>query len=157
MVSRMTLNHAFEVRILAWEHMKTIAVCASTAFYPQLPAIKQTLEQRGFAVRLPDSAEFLARGEVPQTDGMTKADFIRSHFAIIHQSDAIVVVNLEKHGQSGYIGPNVLMEMALAFDLNLPIFLLEPPNPESPLIEEIEAMSPIILNRNFEQIRARVQ
>lgn len=132
--------------------MKTIAVCSSTAFYPQLPDIKSALESQGFTVLLPDSAEFLARGEKPQTEGMTKADFIRSHFEKIHRSDAILVVNLEKHGQPGYVGPNVLMEMALAFDLQLPIFLLELPNPQSALIEEIEAVGPIVLNGNLQQV-----
>lgn len=126
--------------------MKTIAVCSSTTFYPQLPAIQKTLESQAITVLLPDSAEYRARGEEPQTAGMTKADFIRSHFEKIHRSDAILVVNREKHGQSGYIGPNVLMEMALAFDLRVPIYLLEPPNPQSLLIEEIEAMEPIVLN-----------
>jgi len=132
--------------------LKTIAVCSSTTFYPQLPAIKQTLEAQGYMVYLPDSAEYLARGEEPKTEGMTKTDFIRSHFDKIHSSNAILVVNLEKHGQSGYIGPNVLMEMALAFDLGLPIFLLEPPSLDSPLLEEIEAMEPTILNGKIEHI-----
>jgi len=133
--------------------MKSIAVCSSTAFYPQLPAIKQVLETQGFTVRLPDSAEYLARGEEPQTEGLTKTDFIRHHFSTIHKSDAILVVNLEKHGQAGYIGPNVLMEMALAFDLGLPIFLLEPPSPDSPLLEEIEAMGPMILHGDLQQVK----
>jgi hypothetical protein len=84
MASHMTLNHVFEVRILAREQMKTISFCSSTAFYPHLPAIQSQLKQLGFSVLLPDSAEYLARGEEPQTHGMSKADFIRSHFEKIH-------------------------------------------------------------------------
>jgi hypothetical protein len=44
------------------------------------------------------------------------------------------------------------MEMTLAFDLRLPIYLLEKPNPDSPLLEEIEAMEPLILNGDLEAI-----
>lgn len=132
--------------------MKTIAVCSSVTFYPDLPAIKQTLESLGFSVVLPDSAEYLARGEKPQTQGMTKADFIRSHFEKIHRSDAILVVNLDKHGQAGYIGPNVLMEMALAFDLQLPIYVLNKPDSSSPLIEEIMALEPRVLHSDLSGI-----
>ena len=43
-----------------------------------------------------------------------KCWYIKEHFKKIVKSDAIVVVNFEKKGYYGYIGGNVLMEMALA-------------------------------------------
>ena len=49
-------------------------------------------------------------------------DYIRQHYAHILQSDAILIVNLEKKGMKNYIGGNCLMEMGMAYVNNKKIF-----------------------------------
>ena len=76
-------------------------------------------------------------------------DFIRMHFDKIANSDAILVVNLEKNGIKNYIGGNTFAEIMLAFYLKKKIFLLNPiPTDEklSSIKNEIEVVKPIILN-----------
>jgi hypothetical protein len=70
---------------------------------------------------------------------------IRGHFEEIVKSDAILVMNYEKNGKPNYIGPNVLMEMAIAFYLHKPIYVLNGESEDSPLIDEILGLQPIFL------------
>lgn len=81
-----------------------------------------------------------------------KTDLMRRHFNEIDKADAILVVNYEKHGRTGYIGGNVLIEMALAFYLKKPIYLLNTPDPECPYLEEILGMGSIVLNKDLRKI-----
>ncbi len=79
-------------------------------------------------------------------------DLIRGYFEKIKNSDAVLVINVEKKGIKGYIGGNSFLEMGFAFVLNKPIFLLHEV-PEVNYKDEIEAMSPIILNGDFSKIK----
>lgn len=88
-----------------------------------------------------------------ENDYHKKAAFMRGHFDEIDKADAILVVNDEKHGRAGYIGGNVLIEMALAFYQNKPIYLLYHPDEKSPYLEEILGMEPIVLNGALRKIK----
>jgi len=82
-------------------------------------------------------------------------DFIRIHFDKVRDSDAILVVNLERHGIKNYIGGNTFAEIMVAFYLNKKIFLLNSiPTDEklSFIRDEIETVKPIILNGNLDII-----
>ena len=79
-------------------------------------------------------------------------DLIRDHFEKIKNSDAILVANVKKKGVKGYIGGNSFLEMGFAFALNKPIYLLEE-IPDVGYRDEIEAMTPLILNGNFSKIK----
>jgi hypothetical protein len=61
-------------------------------------------------------------------------------------------VNDAKHGVAGYIGPNVLMEMALAFYQRKPIYILNGLPDDSPFEEELKGMMPVILKGDLAQI-----
>lgn len=77
---------------------------------------------------------------------------MRDHFNKVAASDAILVLNYEKHGVTNYIGPNVLTEMALMFYLQRPIFVLnELPDP-TPFEEELKGMRPVILQGHVADI-----
>ena len=104
---------------------KTIVICSSAAFYEHANEVKTKLEAAGLSVVVPKTAVRMAEtgdydishyktwfGDASDYD--KKADYMRSHFDEITKGDIILVVNDEKHGQPGYIGPNVLMEMSLA-------------------------------------------
>lgn len=76
-----------------------------------------------------------------------KTKLIKDHFKKIEKSEAILIVNLEKNGQKGYIGGNVLIEMAIAFYLKKKIYVLNEVDNKNPFYEEILAMKPVFLNR----------
>lgn len=81
-----------------------------------------------------------------------KTALMRGHFDEVQNGDAILVLNYEKHGTQNYIGGNVLMEMALAFHLHKPIYLLNGIPDESSFIEEIIGLQPIVLSGKFKDI-----
>lgn len=137
-----------------------LAICASASSYPAVIAFSNELEKIGINVILPKTAaKMKIKGEENDeviTDWSkttakyrSKATAIREHFDEITQSDAILVMNYEKHGKANYIGPNVLMEMAIAFYLKKPIYVLNGQPEDSPLIDEILGLEPIFLKGNI--------
>lgn len=134
---------------------RPLVICASASFYEHVAQIADELEQQGIAVVIPKSAQAMkATGDftVHKTwyndaaDYSKKADFIRAHFDRITEGSIILVVNDAKHGIDGYIGPNVLMEMSLAWYQHKPIYLLNSFPDDSPFEEELKGMNPTILN-----------
>jgi nucleoside 2-deoxyribosyltransferase len=143
--------------------MKTIAICASFTFYAHVAEVEDKLTALGFTVLIPETAKAMkAAGDFTTdplkdttgefTDYNQKTRAIRDHFAEIENADAVLVVNDEKHGQPNYIGPNVLMEMAVAFSQGKPIYLLNDIPANSPLLDEIMGMQPISLQNNLSKI-----
>ncbi|MEI6326960.1 MAG: hypothetical protein WCO78_02445 [Candidatus Roizmanbacteria bacterium] len=80
-------------------------------------------------------------------------DPIREFWHLMQGADAVVVVNLDKHGVKNYIGGNTLMEIGFAHVLNQKIFLLNPIPEISYYKTEIEAVKPVILNGDLHQVR----
>lgn len=79
-------------------------------------------------------------------------DAIREFWNKMQGSDAVLVLNLDKHGIKNYIGGNTFLEMGFAHVLNQKIFLLNPVPDIQFYRTEIEAMRPIILDGNLERI-----
>ena len=79
-------------------------------------------------------------------------DAIRKFWEIIKKSDAILVLNYDRKGTKNYIGGNTLMEIGFAHVLNKPIFLMNPIPDIEYYRPEIEAVSPVILEQNLNQI-----
>src|SRR3989344_3607342 len=80
-------------------------------------------------------------------------DAIREFWRKMQGGDAVLVINLDKHGIKNYIGGNTLMEIGFAHILNQRIYLLNP-IPEIPYYKtEVEAMSPIVLNGDLAQLK----
>ncbi len=77
---------------------------------------------------------------------------MKGHFNEVVKGDAILVINNEKHGINNYIGGNVLMEMALAFHLDKPIYILNELPDESSFLEEIIGMNPTVLHGKYENL-----
>lgn len=79
-------------------------------------------------------------------------DAIREFWNMMQDADAVLVLNLERHGIPNYIGGNTLMEIGFAHVLNQKIFLYNP-IPEIPYYKsEIEAMKPVIINGDLTRI-----
>lgn len=80
-------------------------------------------------------------------------DAIREFWRMMQGADAVLVLNLDRHGIRHYIGGNTLMEIGFAHILNQKIFLLNPV-PDIPYYKsEIEAVDPIIIHGDYSQIR----
>src|SRR3990167_5211110 len=79
-------------------------------------------------------------------DYAKKAKLMRQHFKKVVECDAILVLNYEKKGMQGYIGGNGLMEMALAFHVRKPIYILNPVFESSPLSKKKWVLTPWFLN-----------
>lgn len=77
---------------------------------------------------------------------------IREFWNAMQGADAVLVLNLDKHGIRNYIGGNTLMEIGFAHVLNQKIFLYNP-IPEIPYYKtEIEAVRPIIIEGDLSKI-----
>jgi len=127
--------------------IKKIALCSSSKFFDKLPEIKKELSQQGYFVYLPSMKDFHHNKE----DALSKIqnNLIKEHFWKIDQSDAVYVANFTKNKIKGYIGGNVLLEMGKAFDRDIPIFLKYDFSKELSYKEEILAMQPIVIGRDW--------
>jgi dienelactone hydrolase len=99
---------------------KTITIYSSTSFYKHVNEIADELREKGYMVVVPQSAEKMRKGSNYDIDShktwyQNPADFackrqlMDDHFAEVAKGDICLVVNDEKHGVPGYIGPKVLM------------------------------------------------
>jgi hypothetical protein len=80
-------------------------------------------------------------------------DAIREFWNMMQGADAVLVLNLDKHGIKNYIGGNTFLEMGFAHVLNQKIFLLNE-IPDMPFYKtEIVAMKPVVLNGNLSLIK----
>lgn len=125
--------------------------------------MQDELKKKGLNVIIPSNAEQMKRtGDYDASHYKTwyknKADYhkktalITGHFNEVKKADAILVVNNEKHGISNYIGGNALMEMAIAFYLGIPIYILNEIPKESTFLEEIIGLNPIVLHGKLDQL-----
>lgn len=80
-------------------------------------------------------------------------DAIREFWKMMQGADAVLALNLDKHGIKNYIGGNTFLEIGFAHVLNQKIYLLNP-IPDIPYYKtEIQAMKPIILNGDLSLIK----
>ena len=144
-----------------------ITICGSTAFILEMEAVKKQLESLGHQVATPP-VEFvdgdgkkwhtLDYYKFEKTDPFEDPSFLKNHtqriidhFKEVEWSEAVLVANFDKNGIAGYVGPNTLMEMGLAFYLKKKIFLLNP-IPSVSWKEEILGLRPVIINGKPDQI-----
>lgn len=136
-----------------------ISICGSMKFYIKMREIKQSLEELGYEVIIPEKGTegeipIEARGDITQSEivaAKIEFDFIREHFRNTNQSDAILVLNYHKNGIANYIGGNTFLEMGVTYWLQKKIDLLNP-IPKINYHAEIHAMQPVVLNGSIEKI-----
>lgn len=129
------------------------------AFYKDVVLMGEKLEAKGWKVLYPITAlemkkknDFNVNHFKKHITVAKKRELIRLHFEKIKQADAILVVNKTKNGIRGYIGPNVLMEIGLAFDLGIDTYLLHPFNRGHSFHEELTAIAPTILGGKLDKL-----
>ena len=107
-----------------------ICVCCSLSFTDEVKEIANKLRELGHEVFLPNGVII---------DAIHKKDFdpvkakrnngydaVREHFAKIDEADAVLVCNFTKNGVENYIGANTFLEMGYAYNINKPIYALNP-------------------------------
>jgi len=141
-----------------------ISICGSLNFTHEIERVADKLKTLGFEVSIPISSEKILRGEFSLdeiknekengkfSERAIKFDSIRAYWKIIKESDAILIVNLNKNNIKNYIGGNSFLEMGFAHILNKKIFLLNE-IPEMIYTDEIKAMQPIVTNGDFSKIK----
>jgi len=144
-----------------------IAICSSAIFVKESYEIKEKLEEMGHEVFIfPREVELNGRKlYVTEFYRMRKEDYfndeywklksklINEHIEKIERSDAILVLNLDRDGNEGYIGGNTFLEIGIAYYLSKKIFLWKKPAEDLPYFEEIMALNPVIINENIEEIK----
>lgn len=143
----------------------TITICCSAAFFKDAVEISKELKSLGHKTLLPGVAKEMAKSgdfdvEKYKTWHKNEKDFgkktilVKKHIKEVEKADAILVINNRKHDIEGYIGGNTLIEMAIAFYLKKPVYLLhKAPDKKFMLYEEIMALNPIMINGNLRKIR----
>ena len=142
---------------------KTITICSSGSFYESVIDVKGQLEQLGFKVLVPSTAEKMKRdGDFNvdkyktwfrnPADYKIKTKLMEQHFEKVVAADAILVINYEKRGVPGYIGGNVLMEMTVAFLNKKSIYILNPIADDLDIKEEILGLEPKFINGDLTKI-----
>ena len=144
-----------------------ITICSSVDFSPKIIEIKKELENKGHKVNIPYFTQKIIDGEVSYEEYMNSkekaggdiqlrkaqsTDMIKRYWDFIKNSDAILVLNLNKKGIDNYIGGSVLMEMGFAHVLGKKIFLLNP-IPKMSYTDEIIAMKPVVINNDLSELK----
>ncbi|MCC7552260.1 hypothetical protein KO317_01175 [Candidatus Micrarchaeota archaeon] len=127
-----------------------ITLCSSAKFFDKLPEIKKALEETGYEVLLPSMVDHHHLEETALTKKMH--GLIEDHFSKIDESDAIFVANFDKNGIKNYIGGSAFMEMALAFHNKIPIFLLNEVPKDLNYREELIALQPIVIGKDWDKL-----
>lgn len=134
-----------------------IAICGSMTLAQKMLEAEKELQTRGHKIILPEFVqEYAAMGKDAErhnesVKNKVQSDLIRKYFHKISDSDAILVINGERHRIQNYIGGNSFLEMGFAYVLRKGIYLLNP-IPEMPYTDEINAMQPIVINGNYDLI-----
>ncbi|MFA5382537.1 MAG: hypothetical protein WC356_05175 [Candidatus Micrarchaeia archaeon] len=127
-----------------------ITLCSSSRFFDRLPEIKKELEELRYEVFLPSMVDYHHLEETALTKKMY--GLIEDHFSKIDKSDAIYIANFDKNNIKGYIGGSAFMEMGLAFYKKIPIFLLNEIPKGLNYREELIALQPIVIGKDWKKL-----
>jgi len=134
-----------------------IGIIGSMQYTEQMLKIQGELAKFGHDAFLTDlhkpfigkTAEEIEKIKIYQKNNL---DAIREFWRAMQGADAVLVLNLDKHGIKNYIGGNTLMEIGFAHVLNQKIFLYNPIPEIQYYQSEIEAVKPIIINGDLSKI-----
>lgn len=135
-----------------------IGVIGSMQFTEKMLEVCDELNKRGHQAFLTDLHKpFVGKNDEEKEKikifQKNNNDAIREFWRTMQGADAVLVLNLDKHGIKNYIGGNTLMEIGFAHVLNQTIFLYNPIPDISFYNTEIEAVKPIILNGDLSKIK----
>lgn len=142
-----------------------IAICSSALFAGKSREVKERLERMGFEVFLyPQTVEVngkmmdvneyyrMRKNSLTRELLKIKRQLIDEHFEKIKRSDAVLVLNLDKGENRGYVGGNTFLEMGIAYFLGKKVFMWKKPSEDLPYFEELMALNPIFVEEDLEKI-----
>lgn len=141
-----------------------IAICCSASFFKDVNEVAKKLTKMGLGVAVPYSVHQMAKsGDYGvskvktwlknEKDFSKKTILMNKHIKEIEKADAILVINNRKNNVDGYIGGNTLIEMAIAFYLKKPIYVLNYVMDRKFLLyEEIMALKLIFIDGDLRKI-----
>ncbi len=118
---------------------------------------KTVLERMGHSVIVPKNTERYASGVLEpesaheSTQHKMENDLIRVYYGLIADSDAVLVVNVDKRGIRNYVGGNSFLEAAFAHVLGKRLYFMND-IPEMSYSDELAALKPEILKGNMSVI-----
>ncbi len=133
--------------------MKIMLIC-SKAFYGNLTEYKQSLENLGHEVFMPncwDAPETEAKYRGTAQHHIFKAQMYRQSEEAIKNVDAVLVLNFNKNGQANYIGGATFLEIYDAFRMNKKIYFVNE-IPDNMLKDELIGFNPTIIGNDFSKI-----
>ena len=127
-------------------------------FAEKMLEVKRQLEVLGHKVFLSLNTEsFQGKSDEAKEELKLKQKFsedaIKHFWRTMDQCEALLILNLDKHNISNYIGGNSLLDMGYAHNLGQKIFLYGPVPDIDFYKTEIEAMRPTIINGNLKLIQ----
>ncbi|MFA5644540.1 MAG: hypothetical protein WC928_03385 [Patescibacteria group bacterium] len=139
-----------------------IVICGSSAFKEKMIEYQKLLLDLGHeGIVHPDYLAFI-KGEKQEiwkhvTAGehykaKKSQGYIKWYYEAIVKSDAVLILNFDKKGIKNYIGGNTLMEIAFAHVHDKKVFLLNDIPEDVSYIDEIKAMTDVILNSDLNKI-----
>jgi hypothetical protein len=122
------------------------------SFVPDMVRISELLAARNVVSVLPDDVDLTAEYGTPEQYNRFKRGVSRAHINKVRdpQTIGIVVVNINKRGIRGYIGPNTFAEIAIAFADAKKIFVMN--GIPSGFGDELNAWGVRDLNGNLEPL-----
>lgn len=126
-------------------------------FAKEMLEVHKILEELGYDVLVPcDTHECVENpGLNMDLEYCIRTNIDKTCFNKVEESDAIVVLNYERHSIPGYIGGATLMEIGLARHFDKKIFLLHEPPSEKHLRYslEVKLAQPVILKGDIKNIK----
>lgn len=139
-----------------------IVILGSCAFRNEKLACKKKLNEMGHEAIMHSDFDAFAKGEKQElwnqiqnnhAQAKKEQNYIKWYYKAIVNSDAALVINLDKNGKKSYIGGNVLMEMGFAHVHDKKIFLYNPLPEDPSFLDEIEAMYDEVINGDLKKIK----
>lgn len=146
-----------------------IVIVGSIEISDKIIDVSDQLEKMGHQTEIPHTTNRIKCGEITleefkkqkKEDGgdfkfrqESKVDYIKRHYDLIGDSDAILVLNFDKNGIKNYIGGNALIELGFAYVLGKAIYLYND-IPRMPYSDEIKGVRPVVIGRDLSRIVLR--
>jgi hypothetical protein len=139
-----------------------VGVIGSMQFTEQMIVCRDELISLGLEAYVTDLAvPFIGKSddekEAIKIDQKMNVDAMREFWRKMQGGDAVLALNLDKKGVVNYIGANTFAEITWAHVLGQHIFLYNPMPEQQYIRTELEAMRPIIIERDLSKIRSYYQ
>ncbi len=126
------------------------------SFAKEMKEAKETLESIGYEVYVPLDTEQVIKNSDKKYDMkfLKELGVGRGDAELVAESDAFLILNYEKNGIKGYIGPGAYRDLSVAWWLKKKIFFLFPYDENQNNHKyEMLGFNPIILNSDINCIK----